>query len=511
MSGNEIYDHAGNLVSNPTAGNVYDSWKFDAAGRNFETKMAWDESIQDRRDTITHTLDGDGLAVKRVDLKETFMNSSPPQNFSTTWTKYYVRSTVLGGKVLTEIRDDGTKKQTNVYAGDAVIAEQMSFPADAQHPTEWGFVKWKYEDPVTGSYRKKSDGGVSGPGDDSPWSAELEPLGGSIPDADPYDPDLPAPIELGKFQYGGDVFRPEDGCVVDGMMQDSPGLCTKMLDNGAGIPAPLAQYQHLPGFQFSTNGLGIFTVRLPRQVGWHVTYGPNDGPNGTAHPVYSGSNAYSFSVNWGPQAPALTHEQGHGPQQQGARTSSEHSISQDCINALSDLGIWDEVKELMEHPPLFDIESMPGLFGSVRLPGHKFLGRPAADDLAFFYIPGDARIGESFGDAFDRIVTGRESFNRQLGQVSGALTVRGPTSGGIIYYRGSKTNLLADVYLRLHEVVHLVFPQKITTGRNLDLDIVLANELQLIRLDPNESASDAVSRFFNNRCDPSLRDFGIQP
>ncbi len=47
-----------------------------------------------------------------------------------------IRSTVLGGKVLTEIRNDGTKKQTNVYAGDAVIAEQMSSPPNAQHPTE---------------------------------------------------------------------------------------------------------------------------------------------------------------------------------------------------------------------------------------------------------------------------------------------------------------------------------------------------------------------------------------
>ncbi len=74
--------------------------------------------------------------MKRVDLKETFMNSFPPQDFSTTRTEYYIRSTVLKGKVLTELRSDGTKKQTNVYTGDALIAEQMSFPADSEHPTE---------------------------------------------------------------------------------------------------------------------------------------------------------------------------------------------------------------------------------------------------------------------------------------------------------------------------------------------------------------------------------------
>ncbi len=74
--------------------------------------------------------------MKRVDLKETFVHSYPPNHVNTTRTEYYIRSTVLKGKVLTELRANGTKKQTNVYTGDGIIAEQMSFPADAQHSTE---------------------------------------------------------------------------------------------------------------------------------------------------------------------------------------------------------------------------------------------------------------------------------------------------------------------------------------------------------------------------------------
>ncbi|MCC6328620.1 MAG: hypothetical protein IT174_08895 [Acidobacteria bacterium] len=235
LNGDEIYDNAGNLVSNPIATNTYDGWAFDASGRNVRTVMAWDESLQRRKDTISNLLDGDGRAVKRVDLKETWVRSAPPAYVSSTKTEYYIRSSVLGGKVLTELREDGTKKQTNVYTGEAVIAEQMSFPADGQHQAEWGYVVWKHEDPVTGSYSRKHADGSSPTGSEPLPNAELEPLGGRIPDEDPYDPTIPPPAGLRDFRYnGGDVFRPEYGCIVDGFVQQGPGLCTKMLDNGSG-------------------------------------------------------------------------------------------------------------------------------------------------------------------------------------------------------------------------------------------------------------------------------------
>lgn len=64
--------------------------------------------------------------------------------------------------MLTELRENGTKKQTNVYKGEAVIAEQMSFPADAQHSTEWGFVNWKHGDPVSEVIIESGRGGRAG-------------------------------------------------------------------------------------------------------------------------------------------------------------------------------------------------------------------------------------------------------------------------------------------------------------------------------------------------------------
>ena len=85
-------------------------------------------------------------------------------------------------------------------------------------------------------------------------------------------------------------------CSLDGMAIGC-AQAQRAMDSGSAIPAALAPYQHLPGFNFESRGMGIYTVELPRQVGWHVTYGPND-TRGTARPVYSGTTTHSFSVNW---------------------------------------------------------------------------------------------------------------------------------------------------------------------------------------------------------------------
>lgn len=76
----------------------------------------------DRKETITKTVDGDGLDVKRVDRKDYILY--PGGSSTDIKTEYYVRSTVLGGKVITELDENGAKKLTKVFAGNGVIAEQ---------------------------------------------------------------------------------------------------------------------------------------------------------------------------------------------------------------------------------------------------------------------------------------------------------------------------------------------------------------------------------------------------
>jgi hypothetical protein len=74
-----------------------------------------------------------------------------------------VRSTVLGGEVLTEMEPGNNYTRTFVYAGGSVVATQES----------WGipFVWWEHRDPSSASYRTTP---VSGqPGD----QAELDPVG----------------------------------------------------------------------------------------------------------------------------------------------------------------------------------------------------------------------------------------------------------------------------------------------------------------------------------------------
>ena len=220
---NEIYDAAGNIVEKPTSSTVYDRWKFDAAGRLVETVSRWyqgrpQQTSFDRTLTISQPKDGDGKTVKRVE-NQVSMQIFPPSTYVSETSEYYVRSSVLGGKVLTELNADGAKTLTNVYAGKGVLAEQRVSPATPGPPpvAESREVFWKHEDIVTGSYSKMIRNGTVQGANDPPSSSEFEPLGGIIPNFDPapIEPDpSPAP---GSYQWGGNVERPEFGCAIDGL------------------------------------------------------------------------------------------------------------------------------------------------------------------------------------------------------------------------------------------------------------------------------------------------------
>lgn len=212
QNSNEIFDAAGNIVDGTVTSTVYNRWKFDASGRNVETVMRWYQSASspqlDRTETITKTFDGDGLDTKRVDTK--VITQYPANTTSTTSeVEYYVRSSVLGGKTVTELDASGGKKLTKVYTGDAVLAEQRV-------TSGVGAVYWRHEDLVTGSYRKiDANGNEGGSTSDSPANVEYEPLGGSIPQVDPTG-DLALPSTLRQFKYAGDVNRSEYGCEWNG-------------------------------------------------------------------------------------------------------------------------------------------------------------------------------------------------------------------------------------------------------------------------------------------------------
>ncbi|HLG15762.1 MAG TPA: hypothetical protein VJH03_14845, partial [Blastocatellia bacterium] len=95
------YDAAGNVVhavENFT--NISDS-TYDAAGEMINSSQTSDG----RTATISQTYDGDGQPAKRIE-----------QRPSHTSTIYYVRSSLLGGQVVTELNAQGQKTRGYVYA-----------------------------------------------------------------------------------------------------------------------------------------------------------------------------------------------------------------------------------------------------------------------------------------------------------------------------------------------------------------------------------------------------------
>lgn len=108
-----------------------------------------------------------------------------------------------------ELDAQGNKTLTNVYTGEAVLAEQRVFT-----PTIPNEVLWKPQDTVTGSYQKTRENGEKAYYVTPPSNAEIEPLGGIVPEQDPYYDDFD--IMPPNARYGGDVFQPETGCAWDG-------------------------------------------------------------------------------------------------------------------------------------------------------------------------------------------------------------------------------------------------------------------------------------------------------
>src|SRR5712692_8634062 len=125
------YDAAGNLTND---GNQ--SFTYDATGQQAYASGS----------ALTQNYDGDGLRVKKTE------NGA---------TKYYLRSTILGGQVIAEIDGGGTWTRGYVYLGGQMIAVQA------------GSVSWVHQDPVTKSQRVTDNlGNVISTVDLDPWGGE---------------------------------------------------------------------------------------------------------------------------------------------------------------------------------------------------------------------------------------------------------------------------------------------------------------------------------------------------
>ncbi len=182
---NGNYDAAGNIIrqgdvqSDP---HTYVDTNYDAAGRRtrmFDKRKGKFGNVLNmiQEHLSEFVFDGDGRPVIEKEGFQTYhVNDTPPSSPLTATAKMYqVWSTVLGSN-LTTVKPDGTKWETKIFAGGAVIAKEGATGA-----------QWVTSDPVTGTtvtWRKI----------DNDWLTsveETEPLGQKIYNADP-DP-LPEP------------------------------------------------------------------------------------------------------------------------------------------------------------------------------------------------------------------------------------------------------------------------------------------------------------------------------
>jgi hypothetical protein len=130
------YNASGNLTQDFSL-----EYRYDATGNSVYTGHI--DLNQTGARYVFETPDGDGRTARRVEST----NVGGQSAFTDT---YYLRSSALGGKILTIIRDTGGKMRGLVYAGGSVIAEQISSQG----------VTWLHENPVTGSRGYSNQAGL---------------------------------------------------------------------------------------------------------------------------------------------------------------------------------------------------------------------------------------------------------------------------------------------------------------------------------------------------------------
>ncbi|MBX7055258.1 MAG: hypothetical protein K1X36_09900 [Pyrinomonadaceae bacterium] len=173
---------------------------------------------------VTRYYNGDGREEKRS--VRNYVETSPDVwAWQTEPSEYYIRSTVLGGKVLTEATTNVSKNRTFVFANDEVVAVQKGWIGSTWSP----HTRWQYSDPSEASFRTLDASGDVQTDD----SAELEPYGSNVglePEStgDPYNH-----VEYGPY---GSMGSPTT-CLLDGL-ETNCNLVAQFLNGGVADRCP---------------------------------------------------------------------------------------------------------------------------------------------------------------------------------------------------------------------------------------------------------------------------------
>jgi YD repeat-containing protein len=185
-------------------------WTYDADGRSLISSAGsraynaagdlytFDDGTQYKTD---QSFDGDG---QKAHFLQQYIDEYG--QWVTDKSTYFVRSSVLGGTVISEVSGAGGKERTFIHSGGSLLAIQ-SVDGGVQR------VDWRHVDPLGNSLRNTNAAGQLWSG-----SSEMDPFGA---DAGTFKPiTWPPPSSTGRVvPYGGipELLSPSGGCVLDGV------------------------------------------------------------------------------------------------------------------------------------------------------------------------------------------------------------------------------------------------------------------------------------------------------
>ena len=296
------YDAEGHLTKDSDL-----HYTYDAAGRSINTF----DSLGAGGRSSALVYDGDGRQLKK----------RISQSNQTTVT-YYVRSSVLGGRVITELSGQGVKQKGFVFGGSQEIARQ-----------ENNVVVWQHVNPLTGS---SGDSFANG---NYIITNEPDPMGVNVGTEDPlaglpmdgFEPTPERPMIFSLGEPGGCGFNPNcTTCTLDGF-EIGCDRAMHLVDVGAAdILVTLSNGTRVPASAPGGCPLGVCRVWVP---GERTERDHPPGPDDDVVRVFRDEthgrwDTFSFGfVPQGTQGPA-----GPQTQQEPAAAPFDWSLFWDLVN-----------------------------------------------------------------------------------------------------------------------------------------------------------------------------------
>ncbi len=280
------YDAEGNVLSrNELATTVQPfvpaRYKYDAAGRQVGSTQTRSYNLESGRLTTSfvnsQTFDGDNQMTHYALLRNhTSSNPQLPPGSDTAAEAYLLRSTVLGGSLISEYKGDGTWSKSHVYAGGERLGQQTAETGTAQSILET-------LDPITGDGSKRLSNGT-GMG-----QTTMNPGGVDVGTSDPFPPNGSGdPDGLSDGGLGRDVSSliPIEGfgamCELDGLDIE----CSRIRGD-ASVQCP-------------NNDCGTRTITVTAQSGRHVvdtsTFFAPEGWDGSLDGTYGVNSDFAMAV-----------------------------------------------------------------------------------------------------------------------------------------------------------------------------------------------------------------------